>query len=444
MGNKQISNSNISNTIVDAYEIHLNKIIKYDIVKDEEEFRNRAFPICIDEIIDKYSLKKNIKQSDLDQNFLSFHNEFINGKYEKISSGILCLLHNIFTVENLKMGIKIKSNLTTVASLGRIFSESGNYEKAIYDYITYKYIYDGNNFYEYTNRWSKCLESDINCDDFATNTHCDIIVNSKTINVDLINNFMTDITDHASNFNNFSEVISDIKNNIIKVNNLSGVILCNSYMINLEKKRSERYRRSNYIVSRLSYDPIMQTTTCVGEFISAFKCNSTILATNLLLWGSNANSITILIGPKSSGKNTLSLLAKHLFQWQITFDELQQEDPDANTCFYRLNSPFPSEREIKNNHYSHLVFIYNDDDDPKIKMEYGGRKVNYFRLPNTIHKRKSNPFETILQNSSFEQLGSLLGWCLKNYDISSEQYDIESNQEPYNVREENYWYNKYD
>jgi len=195
-------------------------------------------------------------------------------------------------------------------------------------------------------------------------------------------------------------------------------ISCHSFVVNIANGSITPHSMMDLFSIYLPYDPIKETTNLVSSFIHKISCSPNEIATTILRWGCRTEpSITLIIGPPSSGKTTLIEIAQVLYGSFATCETTHKSDivdyDLVRTCFNDNESLLNDKNLIKNHPCRHLVFTCLDD--PKIGNTFGDRTVHYLKFNNSIdiHNRIPNITTKL---STRKQLGSLLGWCLANYD----------------------------
>lgn len=287
--------------------------------------------------------------------------------------------------------------------------------------VTYgDFLYSKGKFYQWVdNCWKNCTEADIKIDptnlDFdLTLPECDFISEEVDAARSWAQSKLDECKAAVSEFDS-SALVSMVKIPELELNRESNKIPCFSSVVNFEKGSTKPHKRQHCFTVHLPYDPVKDTTDLVGNFLSALSCSSESLAAHLCRFGCRTNpSLTLIIGPASSGKSTLCKVAQSLygpFTACSIADKAGVADYDlVRTCFFddgsSLNEEFVSQHPC-----SHLVFTSLED--PNIGDTYGGRKVFRLVLDAPVDSDAVNA-ELVSKLSTRKQLGSLLGWCFQN------------------------------
>jgi len=330
--------------------------------------------------------------------------------------------------------------------------------KFIKEFLSKKYLFNGINFYEYLNGvWTICSEDKIynyidtnkilepHYEDFIWKTGCDIHVETFGSNdpsviqgVENINIFLNKMEELVVEFDDFESIVDLVKENIVSIHPINNIIPCKTKYIDLANKEIKSYEKSDNITMRLKYDPSTEKSKIVNTFLGAFKCNFSYLATTLMRFGTNDKSITLIIGPTLSGKETLALLACQLFKPYVecAHYDLILNDPKVHTGIYR-NDNFPfynKESELKSHPYNQIVITCQKDPIPT-RTHFADREIHRLYLTGQIdsNKRKQYPLSKI---NNHHQLKCLLGFCLSYYNKYEFQSNINNDNEDKNDEEQ--------
>lgn len=215
---------------------------------------------------------------------------------------------------------------------------------------------------------------------------------------------------------NLKEVIAEIKSNEVKMNG-GAQLPCYESTIDFSDACARKYKATDRFTVKLPFEPVKETSPVTKQFLNDFMCGKQDLASTLIRWARREEStLTMIIGPKGSGKKTLIRYARAMFGPFATTNLVDDFDL-VRTCFVENEIEFTdNERSIQTHPSTNLVFVCSEDRLPN-RTEYGGRKV--FRLVLTEPIAKPDP--AILSKVTTRlQLSSGLGWCLKKYQISTD------------------------
>jgi len=185
---------------------------------------------------------------------------------------------------------------------------------------------------------------------------------------------------------------------------------------------------NNFNDLHLIFDPITEITDIIRNYFNSIVCDNTTLANKIIQWGCSVKpSLTLLIGPSSSGKTTLIQFIQSLYGPYVAFHSIHNtQDIDyklVRTYFYDDddNSILDDEETIRNHPCDHLVIVCKDK-NIKITKNYGDRIVNSLIFHDSI-KQSNCKSDIINKITTLKQLGSTLGWCLENSTIRCHNED---------------------
>ena len=293
-------------------------------------------------------------------------------------------------------------------------------EELVIDLLSLENIYLKGQLYRWEeSRWVVCNESDVTVNktkfnfDFTIGP-CDF---SSTLVEEARNWAQNKVNECKEIIDNLdvSKIVTAVKDHKIEANAAEDKLPCYSITVNLTKSLSRSNKKSHFFTTRLPYDPSSETTSVVDRFVNAFSCSKEDLATHLSRWGCRTKpSVTVIVGPASSGKTTLCKVAQALYGPFTTSSDKEGDKADydlVRTCFF---DEILDEHQVAAHPCRHLVFTSLENAlEEKPGDGYGGREVFTLVLDSPINPEKSSP-NAVSTVTTLKQLGSLLGWCLKN------------------------------
>lgn len=383
----------------------------------------------------KFGLVKDF-QSYIDYEFGIFLEDFIVNDEEfqkyttqekKICVGCICFYHSS-TPYNAKTYSEIISNIPIFANtIGKLYNDSTPPVKVLDGYFTSKYTWDGSLFYKSSgSEWIPCLEEELSCDGFIKESGIDCIIRSCDCNSDFVRDAINEFSNYCKSLlkaaqtydgsPDYTLAISSIKDLAKKFNIANNKIPCKSGPVNISKGSQRNYKLSDLFTVKLNYDPSKDVTDLVSKFLDNVTCDNKILATHMVRCGASVKrTLTIVSGPKQSGKSTILALSSALYgPYACTM-----ADHVGNNVNYELvrtccidDPSFINETAVSSHPCDHLVVSCENTD---IGETYGGRQVKHLVLSGSIDE-DDVILDVITKLSTRKQLASLLGWCLTNYD----------------------------
>ena len=293
-------------------------------------------------------------------------------------------------------------------------------DKVVKDLVSLDYIYAKGQFYRWNDsRWTPCEESEVVVVDPRPNFE---------VTIEPCDFTSTEVDDARrwaqEKLNECKEALDNLKvSDIVKVvkdrdtvsNAVKDKLPCYSRTVSLCKSATNANKKKHFFTVRLPYDPCQDTTKVVEKFVSSFDCTSKDLANNLTRWGCrDKRTMTVIVGPASSGKSTLCQVAQALygpFATSSTVDNAGSVDYDlVRTCFFDENKVLDEDSVAA--HDCHNL-VCTSLEIPSFDESYGGREVFTLVLGSPIDSAKAS-VDTVSKITTSKQLGSLLGWCLKN------------------------------
>lgn len=402
------------------------------------------FSTCLDdENVEKLFSGKNIV-SKVDREFSLFVDDFLvndeqlqeyTEKGKQVCVGALMFLNSTSPYDSVATSSKLSENVFTYA-LVNLFNDNIDPEYALGKFLVSKYAWDGSSFFEWADQtWTRCSDDSLNCSELVQGAGlktsirtCGLTQSLVVEGVALFDAYRKSFLDKSSYFKGrdmYEKAVEYIKSNIKKFDQGSNLIPCCSGAVKVTKGSQRSYKPSDHFLTKLPYDPTKDSTKLVSKFVSNLKCDSSSLATTLVRCGvSVCRTLTIISGPKCSGKSTVLAVIKALYG-PFVCTQAELETGTVNTELVRTclidNSSFLSEDKVSSHPISNLVVTCESS---SIEGLFGGRKVKTLVLAHPL--AEDDVKSGIVTNlSTRKQLGSLLGWCLHNYDLSSFSSDRE-------------------
>lgn len=390
-----------------------------------------------DETVKNLNSAKNL-QAKVDHEFSVFVDDFLvndeqfqeyTEKGKQVCLACLLFLHSTIPYDSFSSTPDFSKSPFT-DSLVNLFNDGTPVEDALGGFLVSKYAWDGSSFFEWSDQgWTRCSEDSLNCSEFIKGAGletpvrtCGLTQDLVTSGVTLFDEYRKSLLSAAESFNQsetFTKAVESIKSKVKKFDQGSALIPCYSGAVDVTKGSQRSFKPSDAFLTKLSYDPAKDTTKLVSKFVSRFNCDSTDLATTLVRCGvSVGRSLTIVSGPKNSGKSTVLKVVKALYGPFVCTQE-EFEAGNVNTDLVRTclidDSSFLSEEKVSSHPVSNLVVTCESS---SLEGLFGGRKVKTIVLSASLGE--DDVKSGIVTNlSTRKQLGSLLGWALQKYDPSS-------------------------
>lgn len=390
-----------------------------------------------DKAVKKLNSDKNL-QSKVDHEFSTFVDDFIVNdkqfqkyaeKGQQICLACLLFIHSTVPYESFSSTPDLET-IPFADSLVNLFNDGLAVEDALAGFLVSKYVWDGSSFFEWSDQvWTRCSEDSLSCSEFINGAGletpirtCGLTQDLVTSGVSLFNEYRKSLLSAAESFNQsetFTKTVKYIKSKVKKFDQGSALIPCYSGAVDVTKGSQRSFNPDDAFLTKLSYDPAKDTTKLVSKFVSRFNCDSTDLATTLVRCGvSVGRSLTVVSGPKNSGKSTVLKVVKALYGPFVCTQE-EFEAGNVNTDLVRTclidNSSFLSEEKVSSHPISNLVVTCESS---ILKGLFGGRKVKTVVLSASLGEDDVK-IGIVTNLSTRKQLGSLLGWALQKYDLSS-------------------------
>jgi len=401
----------------------------------------------VKEAVDKYYnfISERLNNSDFHGNFTDYDKKFAlflmniidkNLEFNQISDetpdkiellGYLFLLHFMSTHvarDPSKINISPEELVRTtfsvnVKELCRLISEKTDPYKIATWIAIGNYAWSGLSFYKWNKSvWVPCAESNVSFSNQMmipnigintlglTSTHIKYAVN-------WINHQLDEIRKCMSEFNP-KTLMDKLRSDTITFDRSGMRLPCKSVTVNFNDAISHTSSLCDLFTTRLTYNPQHQPQGPINDFFTNFNCDKVQLATFMIEWGCiTGRSITIINGPKSSGKSNLIKLAKILYQQfaHVNGDNGPINNDIVRTFFYDSDSSIlHNENAIRNHLCNRLVIISNTN--TYVGCVYGGRRVHYLTLNASIPIVNQSPEPISSDDARFA-----LSWCLVNYNL---------------------------
>jgi hypothetical protein len=355
-----------------------------------------------------------------DEQFQKFTN-----KGKKICLAGLCFMHGSIPFDSKATSV---SAMVESAKYSEVVLNYFNDDKPASDilsgYVLSMYAYNGSSFFVWNNsEWVPCSETDVTIDGFVKGSALSTEMKSYGLTDPLLSKGLTEFTQYLKDLSDavksfrdsdtYTSVMANLKNDVKKFNFKPELISCFSGPVNVEDGSQRKYKPGDWVSVKLPYDPSKTTTDLVSTFVNSFKCDSKVLATHLIRCGvSVVPTLTIVTGPKGSGKTTFLEVVRALYgPYACSVGDM--DNKLARVCCLDDVSLL-SEDFVKKHSCDHLVVAC---DSLECDDFYGDRRVK--RLTFTDPIDEDDLLENVVTKlTTRKQLGSLLGWCLQNYDVS--------------------------
>lgn len=308
------------------------------------------------------------------------------------------------------------------------FEDDAEPSKLIRGYLITMFEWNGSQLLKWSgSAWAPCQESEMSINDFVHETGADLNISTFGLTEPSILNGANAITSYlakvrAAATGDLTEIYSSIleasKESPTDFNKRSDTIPCHGVAINVGECSAASYKLSDHFTVRLAFDPDQSSSSLVTRFVGALQCDKDDLANHLIRWGcSVTRTLTIISGPEKSGKSELVKVAQALYG-PYASNGAQHTANAVNydlvrTCFYDDDSILSDEKAVKSHPCDHLVVVSNTETSFD---RFGDRRVKRLVLSEPIDE--SDRKENISTNlSTRKQLGHLLGWALKHYDV---------------------------
>ena len=418
MGNSNVTPSQYA---IDCYTAFFESFIDEIKAKDGDDFQ-KSFT------------------SQADQKFALFFEDFIvndsklqeyTTKGQEIVVSSMLFLHSSIPLASFgkSEGEKELSKCIHSESLVKLYGNDHKAVDSLNAFIKSKYVWDGTSFCQWLDdTWTTCPEEAVDCTDFVENSRLGTPIRSLGFTQEVVSRgiasfeeYMKNMLEAASSYKGSDahlKTIESLKENPKKFDQGNELIPCFSGVVEVSKGALRSYRHTDYFKTKLPYDPVKETTEVVSRCVRNFNCDKTDLATTLVGCSLRKDrTLTIVSGPKGSGKTLVLQLVKALYGPFVC----TQEEHKSGSVNYDLvrtclidSSSLPSEEKIRRHPCSNLVVTCESS---SLEGVFGGRTVRTLLL--TAPVDKDNVKTWISKLSTRKQLGSLLGWSLQNYKPSS-------------------------
>ena len=330
------------------------------------------------------------------------------------------LLFNFVLMEHLETDVSCDWNF---GFLCKMWAEEANIKDRLIRRISKPFAYSNGLFYRWNeNIWERCERVDVRISQRSDAFNLKLDVSFLGFYSDLITKATGWIQKKLDETNGTFILITDdhirehVESNEIHFNMVSTKIPCYSSTIDFNRAASLNPKRSHGFNVRLPYDPSSKVTKLVQKFVSNFNCSPKILANHLIRCGCKLKpTITFVIGPGDSGKSTLSHVIQSLYGPFTASSNDKVINNFARTYFYGDEPDFSHAdiEAINNNPCPHLVI--NCCTDPKIDDKFKSRTVHRLILNNRVASDDKD-VAILSKITTRKQLGSLLGWSLKEFE----------------------------
>lgn len=348
--------------------------------------------------------------------------------------GALCYY---FTVTLISANQSSPKSISFTRSVGSAFCQAVPTEQLLVEFINASYAWNGESFCVWDgSSWTRCSQEAVNCDKLVAGIMSDVQISNFGINSEPLDTGITQIVAYLaalkegartlSSSQRYTETLDALKSKVVKFNGPSLTIPGFSSVVDVSRSASRCYEFEDTFTQRLPYDASTEETETVRKFTSSLDCSNEELATVLVSSGvSLGRNLTIVSGPKRSGKSAVLSLIKSLYGPFVCTQEDYESGTvnleQVRTCLIDENS-FPSEKFLREHKVDQLIVTCESCD---LAGEFAGRKVKRLKL--------LSPIETVAPNivkelSTRKQLGSLLGWSLALSDVESDNAAEEAEQ----------------
>lgn len=288
--------------------------------------------------------------------------------------------------------------------------------------------FDGTNLFKWVgDEWVQCEDCDIVCgdclEDFGSKANVTTLGLTQECAIkgceairaylELFNNTLSTFDTSESR----TEVLSSIKEDIVEFNQKNNAIPCRDNIVLVHKCASRQYKTSDHFTVRLPFNHNQDFSQLVDDYFAELGASDESLANFIISCGSRlSNSITVIYGPKCSGRSTLSNLARTLYgPYACSGSEHDAGNVNydlVRTCFYNDDSILKDSDLVRNHPCGHIVVISKEEPP---RDTFAGRTVRKMHISNPIDK--SDRTENILTKlGTRKQLSHVLGWALKKYN----------------------------
>lgn len=311
-------------------------------------------------------------------------------------------------------------------AIGKAFCNETSPEDFANAYAQNYFAWNGSNFFIWNTSeksWNRCSVDEVSLSDLA-NTIFDMkMVNTCGLTSELvsygvgeINKYLDNLYSSYADSESLGKVLSFLRKEPSVFDGPSQKLPCYSVVV---EETSERRGVRDYhpsdkftIANRLDYDPINDpingSSELVSNFVDKFNCDEATLATVLFSAGmSSGDNLTVISGPKGSGRSTILRVIKALYgPFVCTQQEYENgtAGPEARTCLIDESS-FPSEKEVREHRCKQLIVTC---ESTNLSGVFSGRTLRTLKLNGVIDEGVSNIVEKL---STRKQLGHLLNWC---------------------------------
>lgn len=322
------------------------------------------------------------------------------------------------------------------------FADGTSANDLVERFLAATFLWNGTSFVQWDGEtWSLCSDEDVCADGFLDNAGLNVPLHTAGLDSELVragiaafDAYRQELTVAAARLGvseNFTAFVEKLKEQSERFDAPSATIPCHSVIVDLSNGESQQrdYQASDLVTVRLSYDPVIELTAPVKKFLSR-STNSKgpiDLGTTLVSCGISAGRcLTVISGPKGSGKSTILGLIHALFGPLVCSQAVYNYDntDQIRTCLVDENS-FPSEEFVRNHSCDHLVVTCESSELSGI---FAGRKIRTLTLKETIPQEKVW-VDCLKSLSTRTQLGSLLAWALRNCDTLVE-HQSQDNMDP--------------
>jgi len=304
----------------------------------------------------------------------------------------------------------------------------------ITSYIRNNFISDKEGYiHQYINgKWYRSDKNSIILFDLSqlTNNTCKLhtfkLSNKLVVDgLDAINKYQDKLREECIKFSSpnsklFENVYNKIILDAVIFNAASTTIPCRTVIVDPERGGIRLYQRDDIYNQRLGYDPEVKSDTltkCVEKYIGNIKCDREQLANCIVSAGistiSNNRHLTIISGPRFSGKTTLLKVIKALFDQLVYTGEYYTTEDQGRTCLVD-NIDTLNEKGISTHPCNHLIVVQDSKNTDNICTIFGGRSVSRLNISEKIENIVT---DIVTKISTKKELGVLLGWALKNHNI---------------------------
>ena len=307
-------------------------------------------------------------------------------------------------------------------AIGKAFCNETSPEDFANAYVQNYFAWNGSNFFIWSTSeksWNRCSVDEVSLNDLA-NTIFDMkLVNTCGLTSELvsygvgeINKYLDNLYSSYADSESLGKVLSFLRKEPSVFDGPSKKLPCYSVVV---EETSERRGVRDYhpsdkftVANRLDYDPINEPSELVSDFIDKFNCDEATLATVLFSAGmSSGDNLTVISGPKGSGRSTILRVIKALYgPFVCTQQEYENgtAGSEVRTCLIDESS-FPSEKEVREHRCKQLIVTC---ESTNLSGVFAGRTLRTLKLNEPIDEGVSNIVEKL---STRKQLGHLLNWC---------------------------------